>query len=87
MTLRSSGQRTLIIPRGYRLTRETTKLIHLLRTSSVFVDHADLIDRGLLLAERYGFPIYDAMIVASALLARCVTLYSEDMQDGQVIDG
>ena len=44
-------------------------------------------DRGLLLAERYGFPIYDAMIVASALLAKCATLYSEDMQDGQVIDG
>jgi predicted nucleic acid-binding protein len=44
-------------------------------------------DHGLLLAERYGFPIYDAMIVASALLAKCATLYSEDMQDGQVIDG
>jgi predicted nucleic acid-binding protein len=44
-------------------------------------------DRSLLLAERYGLPIYDAMIVASALLARRATLYSEDMQDGQVIDG
>jgi predicted nucleic acid-binding protein len=44
-------------------------------------------DRGLLLAERYGFPIYDAMIVASALLARCTILYSEGMQDGQVING
>jgi predicted nucleic acid-binding protein len=43
-------------------------------------------DRGLRLAERYGFPIYDAMIVATALLAGCETLYSEDMQDGQVID-
>jgi predicted nucleic acid-binding protein len=27
------------------------------------------------------------MIVASALLAGCVTLLTEDMQDGQVIDG
>ena len=44
-------------------------------------------DRGVDLAERYGFSVYDAMIVASALLARCATLYSEDMQDGQVIDG
>ena len=43
-------------------------------------------DRGLLLAERYGLPIYDAMIVASALLAKCATLYSEDMQHGQVIN-
>jgi predicted nucleic acid-binding protein len=38
------------------------------------------------IAERYGYRIYDALIVASALEARCTTLYSEDMQDGQVID-
>ncbi len=44
-------------------------------------------DRGVHLAEHHGFPVYDAMIVASALLAGCATLYSEDMQDGQVIDG
>ena len=39
------------------------------------------------IAERYGYKIYDALIVASALEARCTILYSEDMQDGQVIDG
>ena len=38
------------------------------------------------IAERYGYRIYDALIVASALEARCTILYSEDMQDGQVID-
>lgn len=43
-------------------------------------------ERGLTVAERYGFGIYDAMIVGAALSARCETLYSEDMQDGQVID-
>jgi predicted nucleic acid-binding protein len=43
-------------------------------------------DKGLELAERYGLSIYDAMIVASALLAGCETLWSEDMQDGQIID-
>lgn len=44
-------------------------------------------DRGLELSERYALSIYDAMIVSSALLARCKVLLSEDMQDGQVIDG
>ncbi|GJL74460.1 PIN domain-containing protein [Nitrosomonas sp.] len=44
-------------------------------------------DRGLQIAEHYGFSIYDAMIVATALLADCTILYSEDLQDGQVIDG
>src|ERR1700722_18734020 len=38
------------------------------------------------IAERYGYRIYDALIVASALEARCTILYSEDMQDGQVIE-
>jgi predicted nucleic acid-binding protein len=42
--------------------------------------------RGLLLAERYGFSVFDAMIVASAVLSGCTTLYSEDLQDGQTID-
>lgn len=43
-------------------------------------------DTGLRIAERYGLSIYDAMIVAAALLAECDTLMSEDMQDGLVID-
>jgi predicted nucleic acid-binding protein len=42
---------------------------------------------ALAIAEKYGYRIYDALIVASALEAKCTVLYSEDMQDGQVIDG
>lgn len=38
-------------------------------------------------AERYGFSHFDSVIVATALEAGCTTLYSEDMQHGQVIDG
>jgi predicted nucleic acid-binding protein len=44
-------------------------------------------DKGLEIVERYGLAVYDAMIVASALLAGSQTLLSEDMQDGQVLDG
>ena len=44
-------------------------------------------ETGLALAQRYRLSIYDAMIVASALLADCDRLWSEDMQDGLVIDG
>jgi predicted nucleic acid-binding protein len=44
-------------------------------------------ETGLALAERYGLSIYDAMIAASALRADCDTLWSEDMQDGIVLDG
>lgn len=37
---------------------------------------------GRALGERYGFSVYDAMIVAAALQNGCTTLYSEDMHDG-----
>jgi len=39
------------------------------------------------LAERYQLRVYDAMIVAAALLAGSDTLYSEDMHDGLLVDG
>ena len=38
-------------------------------------------------AAKYGFSIYDALVIAAAIQARCTTLYSEDFQDGQVIEG
>ena len=41
---------------------------------------------GLQVAERYRFAFYDALIVAAALESGSTTLYSEDLQDGQVID-
>ena len=44
-------------------------------------------ERALGIAERYGYRIYDALMVASALDAKCGVLYSEDMRDGQLIDG
>lgn len=38
------------------------------------------------LARAYGFNIYDALIVASALAAGCDTLLTEDLQAGQRIE-
>jgi predicted nucleic acid-binding protein len=43
-------------------------------------------DKGLDIAERYLFSLYDSIIVASALLAGCKTLYSEDLQHRQVLE-
>jgi len=44
-------------------------------------------EHALEIAERYGFSIFDSLVIASALSAGATTLYSEDMQGGQVIDG
>jgi len=43
-------------------------------------------ETGLVLAERYRLSTYDSMIAAAALLADCDTLWSEDMQNGMLID-
>ena len=43
-------------------------------------------DIGRALGARYKFSVYDAMIVAAALEANCTTLYSEDMQDGLLVE-
>jgi predicted nucleic acid-binding protein len=44
-------------------------------------------DLGIDIHDRYGFAIYDSMLVAAALLVKTKTLYSEDMQHGQLLEG
>jgi predicted nucleic acid-binding protein len=43
-------------------------------------------ETGLALAERYSLSVYDAMIAAAALDADCDTLWSEDMQNGMMLN-
>lgn len=43
-------------------------------------------DRALAIVERYGFSVFDSMIIAVALMSGCRSLYSEDLQHNQVID-
>ena len=38
------------------------------------------------IAERYKYSIYDSLIIAAALETGCKVLYSEDLEDGQVIE-
>lgn len=44
-------------------------------------------EAALRIARRYGYGIYDSISIATAIVSDCETLYSEDMRDGQVIDG
>ena len=45
------------------------------------------LQEGLRLKQRYGYAWWDSLLLATALEAGCTVLYSEDMQDGQHIDG
>jgi predicted nucleic acid-binding protein len=46
-----------------------------------------LLSSALEVRSRYQYSFYDSLIIAAALAADCKVLYSEDLQDGQVIDG
>lgn len=69
--------------------REVAAAISALRVFCPTILRLDLTtyDDAVRVAERYGYSIFDAQIVASALQAGSETLWSEDMQDGIVIDG
>lgn len=43
---------------------------------------------GLLcvITQRYGYHIYDALVIAATIRASCSTLFSEDMHSGHKID-
>jgi len=43
--------------------------------------------RALGLSKRFGFSIWDGLIVAAAIEAKCSTLLTEDLQHGQVVEG
>lgn len=43
-------------------------------------------EAALKIAKKHGYNIYDALVISAAMLAGCPVLYSEDLQDGLVID-
>jgi predicted nucleic acid-binding protein len=48
---------------------------------------AETHERAVKIAERYGYSIFDSLIIAAALHVGARTLYSEDMRDGHAIEG
>jgi len=45
------------------------------------------VSQAIKIHTRYNYSYYDSLIIASALENNCTILYSEDMQNQQVIDG
>lgn len=44
-------------------------------------------EQALQISERYGYSIFDSLIIAAAVHGGATILYSEDMHDGQEISG
>ena len=53
----------------------------------LFTNRRETVVHACEIASRYQFSFYDSLIVSAALQCECEILFTEDMQDGQVIDG
>ena len=69
----------------WREVKESVNLFCILCPDPVPIS-VDTHKAAMVIAEKYGYGIYDALVAAAALEAGCETLYSEDLQDGQVIN-
>lgn len=70
---------------SWKEVREFLDLVSILCPKPVPITH-DTHRGAIAIAEKYGYSIYDALIVSAALDAGCKTLYSEDLQDGQILN-
>ena len=61
-------------------------ITEILNNCGFYVVDEVTINRALFIKNSYGFSYYDSLIIASALECGCSTLFSEDMQHGQVIE-
>jgi len=68
-------------------TRIATELGFVIDLTQVIEFGINEIRAAWRIGERYGYGHYDSLIIATAIAAGCATLYTEDMQHGQVIDG
>jgi predicted nucleic acid-binding protein len=78
-----------VLIKRWKLPTTTVKNIQtdIRRICEVIYINEKIIDDAVVLNERYGFSYYDCLMLASALDYKCDTMYTEDMNDGQIING
>jgi predicted nucleic acid-binding protein len=76
------------LQRKLKFSAQNTQAIltRLIAECDVIPVQADNVLSAIMIVERYQFSFYDSLIIATALAANCTTLYSEDMQNGQLIE-
>jgi predicted nucleic acid-binding protein len=78
-----------IVTRKFKFSYEqaATAIKESCQNNSLHINTGDTILQACQIAGRYAFSFFDSLIVAAALEGGCTVLYSEDMQDGQIIEG
>ena len=78
-----------IVTRKFKFTYEqaATAIKESCQNNSLHINTEDTLLQACQIASKYQFSLYDSLIVAAALESNCSILYSEDLQDGQLIEG
>lgn len=58
-----------------------------IRNNNLYTNNQQTVIEACRLAQRYQFSFYDSLIISAALQSDCSILYSEDLNNGQVIEG
>lgn len=66
--------------------REVKEFISTISESNIETIDVHTIIKALDIKSEYSLSFWDSLVVSTALLSECSILYSEDMQDGFVID-
>jgi len=74
-----------------KFTWDTTKIRNHLDNIELVCDevlpvHRGTIDEALSIKDRYGFSYFDCLMLSSALEGNCNIIFTEDMNDGQLIN-
>jgi predicted nucleic acid-binding protein len=71
---------------GKQILEIDKNIDEILDTCNLLAVRHSTIKKSLVLNGRYGYSYYDCLIIASALEADCKYLFTEDMQDGQIVE-
>jgi predicted nucleic acid-binding protein len=77
---------------GFKKLNLTVREVQNITSELISVCYFSVVDyktiqAAYVLKDRYGYSYYDCLMLASALECGCTYLYSEDMADGQTING
>lgn len=89
ISLQVANETVYVLLRKFKFTpNELNKVIEFMKQNFVISDlNIHILDQTIKISAQYGLSFWDSMMVASALNNHCSILYSEDMQDKQIIEG
>ena len=63
-----------------------SKAKEIIAISEFVTEDKDLVFAAFDVIERFNYSLFDSFLIAAALNSNCTIFYSEDLQDGQIID-